>query len=178
MAEILSMISIIAFVLAAIFLILAVFLWFYFRIPRVIGDLSGRTARKSIERMRAHNERSGNKAYRPSATNAKRGRLTDTMPNSRKLNSDNLRKSDELDPRKPQPIGAEPAETGILQTNKAELHDPDQTEQLETATALLVPEENETALLLDPATPPMLHGKYVALQMLDQVMLIHTQEVI
>lgn len=36
-----------------------------FKIPIVIGDLSGRTAKKSIERMRLNNEKTGNKSYKP-----------------------------------------------------------------------------------------------------------------
>lgn len=80
MAEILSMISIIAFVIAGISLGLAVFFWFFFKIPGVIGDLSGRTARKSIARMRADNERTGRKTYQTGAINRERGKVTDTMP--------------------------------------------------------------------------------------------------
>lgn len=66
-AEILSLISTISFVIAAISFALAVFFWFSFKIPSVIGDLSGRTAKKSIARMRASNERAGGQGYKPSA---------------------------------------------------------------------------------------------------------------
>ncbi len=52
MAETLSMISLISFLAAGVFAILAVILWFVFRIPTVAGELSGRIAKKSIERMR------------------------------------------------------------------------------------------------------------------------------
>ena len=48
MAETLSMVSMVSFVAAGVCLALTVILWFAFRIPNVIGDLSGRNARKSI----------------------------------------------------------------------------------------------------------------------------------
>lgn len=59
MAETLSMISKISFVAAGICLVVAIILFIRFKIPDVIGDLSGRNARKSIEQMRALNEKSG-----------------------------------------------------------------------------------------------------------------------
>ena len=52
MAETLSMISKISFVAAEICLVVAIILFIRFKIPDVIGDLSGRNARKSIEQMR------------------------------------------------------------------------------------------------------------------------------
>ena len=59
MAETLSMLSIISFIVAGVALAVAIFLWIFFKIPRVIGDLSGRNARKSIARVRASYEKSG-----------------------------------------------------------------------------------------------------------------------
>lgn len=56
MAETAAIVSNVSFVIAAICLILAVFFWFQYDILSVIGDLSGRNARKSIAQMRACNE--------------------------------------------------------------------------------------------------------------------------
>ena len=70
MAQTLQTLSIISFAVAGVCLVLAVFFWFFFKIPIVIGDLSGRTARKSIAKMRAANEKSGAKSYKESKTNA------------------------------------------------------------------------------------------------------------
>ena len=53
MAETLSMLSIISFIVAGVALAVAIFLWIFFKIPRVVGDLSGRNARKSVARVRA-----------------------------------------------------------------------------------------------------------------------------
>lgn len=59
MAETLSMISKISFVAAGICLVVAIILFIRFKIPNVIGDLSGKNARKSIEQMRLLNEKVG-----------------------------------------------------------------------------------------------------------------------
>ena len=72
-------ISVIFFIAAGVFAVLAIALWFLFKIPIVIGDLSGRTAKKSIERMRLNNEKTGNKSYKTSKSNLERGKLTGTM---------------------------------------------------------------------------------------------------
>lgn len=70
---------------AAIMLVLAVVLFFTLRIPQVIGNLSGRTARKAIENIRLQNERSGDKTYQSSAVNLRRGKITDKISESGRL---------------------------------------------------------------------------------------------
>lgn len=75
MTQIYQIISIVTFSLAAVSLGLAVILWFKFRIWKIIGDLSGRTAKKSIERMRSANEKSGRKSYRPTPVEESREKL-------------------------------------------------------------------------------------------------------
>lgn len=65
--------------LAALCLILAVILFFVLKIPRVIGDLSGSTARKAIENIRNQNESTGNKTYKSSKVNQARGMVTDKI---------------------------------------------------------------------------------------------------
>lgn len=72
MAETLSIISIISFVAAGVFLAIAIVLFTVFKIPSVIGDLSGRNARKSIEQIRKNNEKSDNNTYRPGDINHSR----------------------------------------------------------------------------------------------------------
>lgn len=56
MADTLVKISYIAFTGAAGCLILAIILFIKFKIPTVIGDLSGKNARKAIQQMRNSNE--------------------------------------------------------------------------------------------------------------------------
>lgn len=55
MADTFKMISNISFILAAIFLLVAVFMFFKFNIRKIVGDLSGRNARKSISAMKQDN---------------------------------------------------------------------------------------------------------------------------
>lgn len=52
MASTYNLISIITFILAAIFFLLSVFMFFKFNIIKISGDLSGRNARKSIDAMK------------------------------------------------------------------------------------------------------------------------------
>ena len=150
MAQTLQTLSIISFAVAGLCLVLAVFFWFFFKIPSVIGDLSGRTARKSIAKMRAANEKTGVKSYKESKTNAERGKLTGTMPDSGKLNKKN-----------PTPINGQP-ETGLLSDNKAE--------------GLV--DENATAPLDTPTQRAVVRTGGKKIEILEEIMFIHTEEVI
>ncbi len=160
MAETLSMISIISYAIAGVCILLSVFLWFFFKIPQVIGDLSGRTARKSIAKMRAANEKTGNKAYKESKTNAARGKLTGSMPNSAK--------ADSYDAGNP--------ETGVLAANKALQLDTNETAALDGPTTELLVDENVIMLINGSDKKQEAKGK--KFDMIDEVMLVHTEEVI
>ena len=166
MAETLSTLSIISFAVAGVCLVLALFFAFFFKIPTVIGDLSGRTARKSIAKMRAANEKTGAKTYKASKTNAARGKLTGNIPDSAKLNKKEAR------------TNSDKPETGLLAANKADSIDSEKTGMLDSeATGLLMDEEATAAL--DTAVPPVTKrtgGK--TLKLIEEVMLIHTDEVI
>lgn len=69
----------VSLILACIMLIISVILFFVLKIPAVIGDLSGVTAKKAIEGIRNQNEESGEKTYKSSLVNKERGRLTDKI---------------------------------------------------------------------------------------------------
>lgn len=83
--ETLHLLSLVAYIAAFALLVLAVVLFFLLDVPKLYGDISGRTARKAIEAIRQQNEASGNKAYKPSAVNAERGKLTDKITQSGRL---------------------------------------------------------------------------------------------
>ncbi len=166
MAETLSTLSIISFAIAGVCLVLAVFFWFFFRIPSVIGDLTGRTARKSIARMRAANEKTGVKGYKESKANAARGKLTGAIPDSDKL----IKKNTTGNNQNP--------ETGLLAENQADRPESEATGILESETTGLLVDEEATAPL---DTPAQKHAKRTGgkkMTMIDEVMLIHTDEVI
>lgn len=72
-------------ILGAVMFAVTVALFFFLKIPKVIGDLSGRTARKAIESIRNQNESTGDKVYRSSPVNKERGKLTDKISPSGRL---------------------------------------------------------------------------------------------
>lgn len=65
--------------ISSLFLVISIVLFFKLKILSVIGDLSGSTARKAINDIRERNALSGNKAYKPSAVNRERGKITDRI---------------------------------------------------------------------------------------------------
>lgn len=68
-----------AAILCGIMLIVSILVFIFFKIPKVISDLSGATARKAIKNIREQNEASGDKRYKVSAFNEARGKLTDKI---------------------------------------------------------------------------------------------------
>lgn len=154
MAEILSIISFISFGISGTCFILAIFFWFKFKIPSVVGDLSGKTARKSIAKMRESNEKSGKKSYQSSSVNVNRGKVTESMPDTR-------------------------PETGILEENKGKIVDRQGTELLDEdeTTGLLIEEEGTEPLQqMEKQFVKRTGGK--ELVMLEEIMLVHTDEVL
>lgn len=172
MAELLSTLSIISFALAGLCFVLAIFFWFFFKIPTVIGDLSGRTARKSIAKMRQINEKSGSKGYRESKTNLARGKVTGTVAKSENLNP----KMKNMDNDRP--------ETGLLSDNLAESVDSEETgllstnvaESLDSEATGLLNTEADTIDLSDIRTP--IARTAVKVELIEEIILIHTNEVI
>lgn len=71
-----------AAIMCGVMLVVSIILFFVLKIPKVIGDLSGATARKAIRTIREQNEASGEKSYKASGYNEARGRLTDKITHS------------------------------------------------------------------------------------------------
>lgn len=161
MAELLSKLSIVSYVISVICFVLAIVLWFKFDIPAVINDLSGKTARKSIQQIRERNEKSGNKSYRPSSVNAERGKLTSSIPVSKRtqLNED------------------ERPETGLMNENMATSVDFNETGTLADETSGLT-DDGTTAPLSKTMQMHESAQNKKTLIMIENVMLIHTSEVI
>lgn len=76
-----------AAIACGIMVVVSLILFFTLQIPKVVGDLTGRTARKAIEDIRKQNEQSGDKVYRSSSVNLRRGKLTDKISPSGRLES-------------------------------------------------------------------------------------------
>ena len=68
-----------AAILCGIMLVVTILLFILLKIPKVIGDLSGATAKKAIKNIREQNEASGAKSYKASPVNEARGKLTDKI---------------------------------------------------------------------------------------------------
>ncbi|GFP74230.1 hypothetical protein [Clostridium fungisolvens] len=176
MAEILSTISIVSFVLAAVFFVLAVVFWIRFGVLGIIGDLSGRTAKKSIAKMRENNKKTGKKLFRTSSIKVELEKLEDTRKKPIKIyeKTSKLESGDNL-------------ETGLLDDNKADNSTANSTELLDDNDATGVLNEEGTAVLDDNANTVFNekvvdHSPKVAnvdeIKIIDEVILIHTNEVI
>lgn len=68
-----------AAILCGIMFIVSILVFIFLKIPKVISDLTGATARKAIKNIREQNEASGDKGYKVSAFNEARGKLTDKI---------------------------------------------------------------------------------------------------
>ena len=155
-----------------IFFVIAVILFFTLNIPKVISDLTGRTARKAIENIRMQNEQSGDKTYQSSAVNLERGKLTDKISQSGRL----------------MPRDATPFGTGVIteKISTMELEQPagetDVLDQTAGETDILTPVAGETDVLAPAA------GETEVLSSVEQpvqvftieyeITFIHTDEVI
>ncbi|MBR6771465.1 MAG: hypothetical protein IKM28_09615 [Lachnospiraceae bacterium] len=181
MAEILLIISTSSFVLAALFLALAIFFWFKFGIPAIIGDLSGRTAKKSIAQMRENNEKSGVKTYRSSRINITGNRMNDKLKMTGNPESKNFATQGK---EKPQTESFEG--TAILKDTMADasmgtaILDETRTEStVGTGDLNEIMTGPSTGPLLEYVKPPITKTVITAgWKMVEDIMLIHTNEVI
>ncbi len=161
MSELLSTLAIVAYGIAGVCLALAVFFWFFFKIPSVIGDLTGRTARKSIAQMRAANEKAGASRSREHRSHRSHGEVPAAAPRGRGLSA---AEASEARP-----------ETGLLSENRAEDFVPQGTTVLEeNPTGPLIPEETTLLRQEDQTGRCRTGGK--ELTMIDEVMLVYTEE--
>lgn len=151
MAETLSTLSLVCYILAAIFLVVGVVLFVILRIPKTFSDYTGRSARKKIMKLRDNNEKSGNKSYRPSQVNKERGKITENIPSK-----PSKKKKEDM------------PGTGIIAENKAHRYEAEATGLLDESTAEL----NEPEI----AQPP--RPSNIKLKLINEVVFIYTQEVI
>ena len=152
-----------AVIACGVFFAVSIVLFFVLRIPKVISDLTGRTARKAIESIRLQNEQSGNKTYQSSAVNLERGKLTDKIS-----------KSGRLVPREETPFG-----TGMI-TEKISTQQLDVEESVEETTLLNVTEET-TVLSGDSGETTVLNSYEQSGQVFVveyEITFIHTDDVI
>lgn len=146
-------------ILAVLMLIVSVVLFFVYKIPSVVGDLTGRTARKAIEDIRNQNESSGNKVYKTSHVNRQRGKLTDKISPSGNL----IKNHSEA-------IG------GAMSTEKIS------TQELPTEETTVLDVANETTVLdnviSEETTVLAVENMSEVFQIEYEITFIHTEEVI
>lgn len=161
-----------ALIACGVFFVIAVILFFTLKIPKVISDLTGRTARKAIESIRMQNEQSGDKTYQSSAVNLERGKLTDKISQSGRL----------------MPRDATPFGTGVIteKISTMELEQPagetDVLDQPVGETDVLAPVAGETEVLTavvgetEVLTPMEVPAQAFTVEY--EITFIHTTEVI
>lgn len=156
MAELLSTLSIVFYVVAILFFVAAVAIFIGMKIPRVFSDFTGRTAKKTIKKARITNEKSGKKFYGSSDTNKERGKLTETISHKRK---------DEM------------PGTGLISENKAKNVYSESTVLLKDDSTTLL-NENGTSPLEEVNVPKPENTSKVDLKLIEEVMFVHSEEVI
>lgn len=169
-------------ILAAIMFIISVILFIVLKIPSVIGDLSGATARKAIEDIRSQNENTGEKTYKSSLVNRERGKLTDKISQSGNLiknPSGGIWGAMATEKISTQKLAEEAAnETTVLGSNETTVLDGgNETTVLsggagETTLLDSMPMMNETTLL----SPSMMPSGIFEIEY--EITFIHTEEVI
>lgn len=127
--ELLQTLSLALYIVAGVLFLVGIALFFLLDVPKLYGDVSGRTAKKAIEAIRQQNESTGNKAYKPSAVNAERGKLTDKITQSGRLQSQTT--------GLPVSVGTEKLDTSTLMPQPSE-------------TTVLAEAANETTVLEQP----------------------------
>lgn len=161
----------IALGLSVAFFAAAIILFFKLNIISVIGDLSGSTARKAIEDIREHNTATGNKAYNPSPVNRARGKITDKMTKSGRLEA--------LHPDVNTTVGTERFKTSDLGDQTTVL---DSDTQETTVLSAESHPSNETTVLSSQAavnndtTVLMSRTEDMIWEIEEDIVFVHTQE--
>lgn len=202
MAQIFNIISIVSFSLAGVFLIIAVILWIKFNIPKIIGDLTGRTAKKSIAQMRKENEKTGKKSYTPKSSDEggsiklkslgeektaslpteKLGNVNKPSPfeENRDLETSLLNENNEtelLEESSQTELLSESPETELLgQTDILEEPETELLGMTDSSGTLKTDTMEETTLLDDGTT--LLNEGTDGFRVIQSIVYIHTQEVI
>lgn len=178
MAETLSTLSVVAYVLAGVFFVGAIVLFVVLKIPKVIDYFTNRSAKKSVKEMRSGAGGSKIASFQTAPTNRARGKLTEQVDIPAPAKRDPARQQPAAPVQSATP-GTRP-ETGLLsdQGNMTAYLDPtlelvadlaSETETLDAYATSVLPETIERVAQNRPR---------IEMTKLDEVMLIHTNEVI
>ncbi len=190
-----EIVALVCFIISGVFFVLSVVLFFVLDMVKVIGDLTGHTAKREIENIRSQNQKTGNKAYKPSVVNSKRGKLTDRIsPSGKILEKRSVALGGSVGTEK---IGSENLysgyeETALLENGQNENPETTVLSQENThasETTVLGGGANETTVLngsaqtgvsasADAVQQPEIAVITVAVSVLQEIKLINTQEII
>ena len=180
MADTLSSLSVVAFVLAGVFFAAAIVLFVVLKIPKVIDYFTNRSAKKSVKQMVSTGGPSSKIAsFQTSAGNKARGKLTErvevTPPPKRKT----AKLQDSLTTQPASASSGRP-ETGLLSEKDSHTAYLDPTEELVADLASETESLDEFATSVLPETIEKVAGNRprIELSKLDEVILTHTNEVI
>lgn len=163
-----NIVSIIFFIIAGVSLLVAIYSFVRFNIPQIIGELSGRTAKKSIAQMRDKNVKTGDKSHRPSPAAKERGTLTDKIEKKETVKKDFSTVKENADLTK--------STEKLLDNNQTELLDENATERLKdnSTTVLSV----ETTVLNNDDSQLNMSNNSNDFNIIQNIVLIHTNETI
>lgn len=167
-----NIVSIIFFIIAGVSLLVAIYSFVRFNIPQVIGELSGRTARKSIAQMRDKNEKTGNKAHRPSPSAIERGTLTDKIEKKK-----SVEKSDKKISKVEEGTELLNSTEKLLTNIQTELFNENETE-LSDDNATTVLSEETTVLTNNDNSQINVSNDSNDFKIIQNIVLIHTNETI
>lgn len=163
-----------AAILCGLMLIVSIILFITLKIPKVISDLSGATARKAIKSIREQNEASGNKGYKVSAVNEARGKLTDKISPSGNVIQQHQAQMAGIDTAKidvqTMPVDEAANQTTVLETY-GETSVLDTTGAGETSVLSSAPFAGETTVLNGATSDALFAVEY-------EITYIHTNEII
>lgn len=179
MADTLSTLSLVAFVLAGVFFVTAIALFVVLRIPKSIDYFTNRSAKKSVKQMVTSGGTSSKIAsFQTSSGNKARGKLTeevDVAPPQKRKTADLQRAQ-----KQRTPDSSSRPETGLLSEKENHTAYLDPTEELVVNLAAETESLDEfvTSVLPETIEKVAASRPRVTLTMMDEVMLIHTNEVI
>lgn len=164
-----NIVSIIFFIIAGVSLLVAIYSFVRFNIPQIIGELSGRTAKKSIAQMRDKNVKTGDKSHRPSPAAKERGTLTDKIEKKEmvKVNTATAEEGTEL-LNSTEKLSTN-IQTELLNENETELSDDNATTVLSEETTVLTNNDNSQINVSNDSND---------FKIIQNIVLIHTNETI
>ncbi len=177
MADTLSNLSVIAFVLAGVFFVTAIVLFILLKIPKVIDYFTNRSAKKSVQQMMSSSGASKIASFQTSPGNKARGKTTEQVV----IPTPEKKKTGKLQSTSQQPHSTrERPETGLLAEKENHTAYLDPTEELVLDLASETESLDEQATSVLPETIEKVAGNKPKIEMtkIDEVVLVHTNEVV